>query len=90
MVPPTRSGMYQFQQKLKALKSRICTWNKEDFGNIFQDKKRLMSQLEVIQRRGMNDFFGEYLKQKEEDPIYYISSRERKEEIYGNQRSRNQ
>ena len=41
MVPPMGIGMYQFHQKLKALKARIRTWNKEDFGNMFQDKKRL-------------------------------------------------
>ena len=33
--------MYIFQQKLKALKAKIRTWNKEDFGNIFLDKKGL-------------------------------------------------
>ena len=31
--------MYRFQQKLKALKAKICTWNREEFGNIFEDKK---------------------------------------------------
>ena len=38
----------------------------------------------------MNDFYGEYLKQKEEYLLSYISLRRRKEEMYRNQRSRNQ
>ena len=32
------SGMYQFQYKLKILKGHIKKWNKESFGNIFQEK----------------------------------------------------
>ena len=31
--------MYNFQQKLKVLKAKIRTWNKEDFGNIFLTRK---------------------------------------------------
>ena len=43
-----------FQQKLKALKAKICTWNKEDFGNIFEDKKRLSQDIHLIQQKGMD------------------------------------
>ena len=35
MDTPRGTQMYQFQQKLKALKERIRTWNKEEFGHIF-------------------------------------------------------
>ena len=35
LVPPSGTTMYYFRQKVKLLKSRICTWNKEEFGNIF-------------------------------------------------------
>ena len=38
---PGGTRMYIFQQKLKALKAKIRTWNNEYFGNIFEDKKRL-------------------------------------------------
>ena len=40
--------MYNFQQKLKALKAKIRTWNKEEFGNIFADKKRIVQELAAI------------------------------------------
>ena len=40
--------MYNFKQKLKALKVKIHTWNKEDFGNIFVDKKRLIQYIDLI------------------------------------------
>ena len=37
--PPIRgTRMYQFQQKLKLLKVNIKKWNKESYGNIFQEK----------------------------------------------------
>ena len=35
LVPPSGTAMYYFQQKLKMIKSKICIWNKEEFGNIF-------------------------------------------------------
>ena len=31
-------NMWSFQQNLKALKSKIKKWNKEEFGNIFLGK----------------------------------------------------
>lgn len=40
--------MYRFQQRLKTLKEKIKTWNKEEFGNIFEDKNRLEAQLKEI------------------------------------------
>ena len=46
--------MYNFQQKLKALKARIYTWNKEDFGNIFSNKKRLIKDIYLLQKNGMD------------------------------------
>ena len=35
LVPPPGTIMFRFQQKLKALKAKIRTWNREEFGNIF-------------------------------------------------------
>ena len=34
-------SMYNFQQNLKGLKSKIKMWNKEEFGNIFHEKRRM-------------------------------------------------
>ena len=39
LVPTTGTAMLCFQQKLKMLKAKIRTWNKEEFGNIFEDTK---------------------------------------------------
>ena len=61
MVPPTGIAMYHFQQKLKTLKAKIHTWNKEEFGNIFEDKKRLTSELELLSQNGMVDGRDEYM-----------------------------
>lgn len=41
--------MQRFQRKLKAHKIRIKTWNKEEFGNIFADKRKLEEKMELIQ-----------------------------------------
>ena len=48
METPMGTLMYQFKQKLRKLKVKICTWNKEEFGDIFQDKKILKVKLEEI------------------------------------------
>ena len=59
--------MYRFQHKLKALKAKIHTWNKEEFGNIFEDKKRLISELDPINKEGMEKGWNENMKAKEKD-----------------------
>ena len=59
--------MYRFQQKLKALKEKIRTWNREEFGNIFEDKKKLLSELDLINRQGMEGGWDEDMKVKEKD-----------------------
>ena len=45
MEPIRGTLIYQFQQKLKKLKEKIRTWNKEEFRNIFQEKKHLNDEL---------------------------------------------
>jgi len=37
--------MYRFQQRLKTLRNKIKIWNKTEFGNIFEDKARIETQL---------------------------------------------
>ena len=79
--------MYQFQQKLKALKARIRTWNKEDFGNIFQDKKKLMKDIEHTHRKGMEEGWDEDLREQEKNMLNHLEVRERQEEIFWKQKS---
>ena len=68
--------MYKFQQKLKSLKARIHMWNKEYFGNIFQDKKSLIERLEEIQRKGMEEGYKEDLSKKEKEILTHLATRE--------------
>ena len=58
--------MYKFQQKLKGLKEKIKKQNKEDFGNIFVDKKFLESRKEQIHKQGMNEGCTTKLLKEEE------------------------
>ena len=60
-------AMFCFQQKLTLLKSKIHTWNKEEFGNIFEDKKRLTIELELLSQKGMEEGWDEDMHQKERE-----------------------
>ena len=74
--------MYIFQQKLKALKSKIHTWNKEYFGSIFEDKKRLAWDINIIQQKWMDSGWDVEMKEKKKDLFSQLESRERQEEIF--------
>jgi len=41
--------MYQFQHKLKHIKSCLKKWNKEVFGNIQEEKRKLEVEMEHVQ-----------------------------------------
>ena len=88
MVPPPGTNMYRFQQKLKALKAKICTWNREEFGNIFKYKKRLISELDLINKEGMENGWNEDMKAKEKDLWGQLEARERQEGIFWKQKAR--
>ena len=45
---PGGTKMYNFQQKLKDLKANIWTWKKEEFGDIFADKKWLIQGIDLL------------------------------------------
>ena len=88
MVPLVGTIMYHFQHKLKALKSKIRMWNKEDFLNIFEDKRRLIRDIELIHQGGMKIGWDVGMKEKEKDLLGQLEAKERKEEIYWRQKSR--
>ena len=69
--------MYCFQQKHKILKAKIRTWNREEFGNIFEDKKRLLSEIEIINKNGMEVGWDDNLKLQEKDLLRRVDARER-------------
>jgi len=86
---PSDRSMYSFQQRLKSLKVKLKDWNREHFGNIFQEKARLERRLEEIQKRGMQEEFSEELAKEEEDILNSIAQRETQEEIFWKEKSRN-
>ena len=57
--------MFVFQHKLKHIKECVKKWNKESFGNIFQEKKRLEQQIEEIQIKAMSEGYSEEVTQIE-------------------------
>ena len=69
--------MYRFQQNIKALKAKICTWNREEFGNIFEDKKKILLELDLINRKGMEGGWDEVMKVKEKDLMGQLEAREK-------------
>ena len=56
-------------------------WNKEKFGNIFANKKLLVSRLQDIQAIGMNNQYTTNLNMDEFILCSKIEERERQEEI---------
>ena len=57
------SCMFVFQQKLKHIKECLKKWNRESFGNIFQEKKHLEQQIEEIQIKAMSEGYMEEVTQ---------------------------
>jgi len=86
---PGDHSMYSFQQRLKLLKIKLKEWNKNHFGNIFQEKARLERRLEEIQQKGMQEGFSEGLLKEEEAILNSIAQRETQEEIFWKEKSRN-
>jgi len=86
---PMDRSMYKFQQRLKTIKMKLKEWNREHFGNIFQEKARLEHRLAEIQQKGMDEEFTEELLQEEATTLDLIAQRETQEEIYWKEKSRN-
>ena len=42
--------MFSLQAQLKYIKTKLKTWNREVFSNIFEDKQNLEKQMEAIQQ----------------------------------------
>ena len=53
-----------------------------DFGNIFEDKKRLIKDINLIHQKGMKTEWEMEMKEKEKDILNRLDARERQEEIY--------
>ena len=79
MEPIRGTLVYQFKQKLRKLKAKLRTWNKEEFRDIFQDKKLLKNQLEEIQHEGMDNGYMNDLRNREQILLDQLNARERQE-----------
>ena len=71
--------MYQFQQNLIYIKSKVKIWNRDFFENIQQEKAHLKAQLANLQRTIMQE--GYTKENKEEGKILQeaLDSREKQE-----------
>ena len=50
---------------MRKLKVKICTWNKKEFGDIFQENNLLKDKLEELQREALKNGYTDDLKHRE-------------------------
>jgi exonuclease III len=80
--------MYCFQQKLKYFKQQVRKWNKEVFGNIFQERKLLEQKLEALQKMAIQTGYTPNQQQEEQQTRQQLEERLKQEEILWRQKSR--
>jgi hypothetical protein len=87
---PTIEGscMSMFQKNLKYIKDCIKKWNRESFGNITEEKRRLEQQLEEIQAKTMMEGYMEEEINAKKAIMQELMQREKHEEILWQQKSR--
>jgi hypothetical protein len=69
-VAEIRQGtkMYCFQQNLKYFKQQVRQWNKEVFGNIFQERKLLEQKLEALQQQAIQTGYTQINNRRNKTP----------------------
>ena len=80
--------MHTFQLKLKELKGKIKKWNKEEFGNIPEEKHKLEKEMEEIQQRIITEGRTEERCKEEGVIISQLEKRRKQEEILWKQKAR--
>eukprot|EP00253_Pinus_taeda_P010493 PITA_10493 len=83
-----RCRMHTFQLKLKELKGKIKRWNKEEFGNILEDKQKLEEEMADIQQKIILEGRTEESINKEGVILGRLEERRKQEEILWRQKSR--
>ena len=73
--------MYFFQQKLKYFKQYVRKWNKEVFGNIFQERKLMEQKLENLQAQFIQAGYTITQQQEENELKRKLEERHKQEEI---------
>jgi hypothetical protein len=80
--------MYQFQQRLKYTKTCIKKWNKEVFGNIQEERRKLEGRMEELQQQIIHHGLSPLLRLEETQLQQEIMERDIQEEILIRQKSR--
>ena len=80
--------MYQFQQKLKHPKQALKSWNRHQFGNIFEHQKVLEQQMRTLQQCIINEGRTEEYAHQEQALADKIEERRLQDEILWRQKSR--
>eukprot|EP00253_Pinus_taeda_P004070 PITA_04070 len=83
-----KGKMHTFQLKLKELKGRIKKWNKEEFGNIMEDKQKLEKEMESLQQKMIMEGRTKECISKEGAILGKLEERRKQEEILWRQKSR--
>eukprot|EP00253_Pinus_taeda_P002560 PITA_02560 len=89
-IPPEGSKMYQLQQKLWFLKSHLKRWNRETFGNIFEEQQKLNNELKELHQKIITTGHTDATLEQERHLSDQLENRRKQEEIYWRQKSRNQ
>lgn len=80
--------MFQFQQKLRHLKQVLKVWNKTQFGNILETRKKLEQNMCSLQQTIILEGRTEELADNEHSLWTEIEARRLQEEILWLQKSR--
>eukprot|EP00253_Pinus_taeda_P015705 PITA_15705 len=83
-----KNNMHTFQLKLKEMKNKIKKWNKEESGNITEDKKRLEQRMADLQQMDIMEGIEEERTQEEGRVLNQLEERRKQEEILWKQKSR--
>ena len=75
--PTHENSNVLFLEETQSPKDKICTWNREEFGNIFEDKNRMISEIELINKKGMDGRWDDNMNLKEKYLLGQLEARER-------------
>eukprot|EP00253_Pinus_taeda_P028735 PITA_28735 len=87
-IPSEGSKMYQLQQKLWFLKSHLKRWNRETFGNIFEEQQKLNNELKELHQKIITTGHTDATLEQEQHLSDQLEDRRKQEEIYWQQKSR--
>eukprot|EP00253_Pinus_taeda_P017089 PITA_17089 len=83
-----KGKMHTFQLKPKELKGKIKKWNKEEFGNILEEKQKLEGEMESLQQKIIIEGRTEESVREEGIILGNLEERRKQEEVLWRQKSR--